>query len=623
MGRALERHEQQTARVIPIIVRPCDWEGLPFANLQCLPPGGIPVSEAPDHDKPWTAVAKGIRRTYEELRERSGTRAPITPPIHPSGDYGLTSYLQHLVVSYQKLSWLPRALTLTVTDARGYRHPANDALYDWSKSREAVLLLSGGPGSGKTSTLQALAARLAQERLSDVTDVTPLYVLARSLGAPSFEDLRAAIPEARAVIDHVLSANQPAIVLLDGVDELLVNVASAALGSFVRDFIRAFPSSARFLISCRTSVAEAITEALAASHPVVYHLAALSDEEVRRYVRNGSLIDGVVDLRSREPLILRLLDETGIRNHRGIHELFAEVIANIVQGTLEREHRLTGRSEAEVIEFLTDLAVRMFPRIDISLSAFEDRADESVTDLAGALVTAGLLALDTREHIAFVHASFFEYFFARALMRSFVRWDARLLASVNLIHAYGINRFLVPLTQERVVSTRSQRAQDVAAVLHRKSIRLAGHTITRPVLRSDFVAFVDDTGWRKNVGWGRWRTFIAPDGTHGSSDHSIPDPSAWDLAEWSDTDDVPASDVSWYDAAQFAAWVGGRLAAAGEIRDVPYAITPALEWTGEWFAEGESLLRVASAHATTALGFNPDFRSPQLGFRVVLPDPQL
>jgi hypothetical protein len=32
MIRAMERHEKGEARVIPVILRPCDWHGLPFGK---------------------------------------------------------------------------------------------------------------------------------------------------------------------------------------------------------------------------------------------------------------------------------------------------------------------------------------------------------------------------------------------------------------------------------------------------------------------------------------------------------------------------------------------------------------------------------------------------------------
>src|SRR5262249_54148473 len=43
MKRAMERHAQGTARVIPIILRMCDWHDAPFGKLQALPKDGKPI----------------------------------------------------------------------------------------------------------------------------------------------------------------------------------------------------------------------------------------------------------------------------------------------------------------------------------------------------------------------------------------------------------------------------------------------------------------------------------------------------------------------------------------------------------------------------------------------------
>ena len=37
MRRALVRHKAGNAQVIPILLRPADWESAPFASLSCLP----------------------------------------------------------------------------------------------------------------------------------------------------------------------------------------------------------------------------------------------------------------------------------------------------------------------------------------------------------------------------------------------------------------------------------------------------------------------------------------------------------------------------------------------------------------------------------------------------------
>jgi hypothetical protein len=61
MKRALQRHREGTARVIPIIARECDWTSAPFAGIQALPPGAKAVTSWRPHDKAWTEIAKALR----------------------------------------------------------------------------------------------------------------------------------------------------------------------------------------------------------------------------------------------------------------------------------------------------------------------------------------------------------------------------------------------------------------------------------------------------------------------------------------------------------------------------------------------------------------------------------
>jgi TIR domain len=74
MTRALERHNQNTARVIPIILRPCDWHSAPFGKLQALPKDAKPVTEWDNQDKAFTNIAQGIRTAVAELQQRTSTQ---------------------------------------------------------------------------------------------------------------------------------------------------------------------------------------------------------------------------------------------------------------------------------------------------------------------------------------------------------------------------------------------------------------------------------------------------------------------------------------------------------------------------------------------------------------------
>lgn len=64
---ALERHSKGEARVIPIILRSCDWTSLPFASLQALPRDAKPVNSFSDKDEAYTSIAKSIRTVVDYL----------------------------------------------------------------------------------------------------------------------------------------------------------------------------------------------------------------------------------------------------------------------------------------------------------------------------------------------------------------------------------------------------------------------------------------------------------------------------------------------------------------------------------------------------------------------------
>lgn len=67
MRRAMERHREGTARVIPVILRDCDWEGFAFGQLQALPRDGRAVMSWPDIDAAFTDIAVWIRKAIEDL----------------------------------------------------------------------------------------------------------------------------------------------------------------------------------------------------------------------------------------------------------------------------------------------------------------------------------------------------------------------------------------------------------------------------------------------------------------------------------------------------------------------------------------------------------------------------
>src|SRR5438876_2243281 len=71
MTRALERHNNGEAFVLPVLLRSCDTQGLPFDQLDFLPENRIPISPRTNIDEAFQEVARGIRNVVEELIPRT------------------------------------------------------------------------------------------------------------------------------------------------------------------------------------------------------------------------------------------------------------------------------------------------------------------------------------------------------------------------------------------------------------------------------------------------------------------------------------------------------------------------------------------------------------------------
>lgn len=61
MKRALEKHNDKTAIVIPVILHPCDWHFAPFGSLRATPTDGKPISMYANQHEAFAIVAKDIQ----------------------------------------------------------------------------------------------------------------------------------------------------------------------------------------------------------------------------------------------------------------------------------------------------------------------------------------------------------------------------------------------------------------------------------------------------------------------------------------------------------------------------------------------------------------------------------
>jgi len=75
MERAMERHDTGEARIIPILLRPGDWQSAPFGKLQALPSNGMPITKWRNRDAAFADIVQGIRTVLQDI-QRLAVNAP-------------------------------------------------------------------------------------------------------------------------------------------------------------------------------------------------------------------------------------------------------------------------------------------------------------------------------------------------------------------------------------------------------------------------------------------------------------------------------------------------------------------------------------------------------------------
>lgn len=103
MARAMERHAAGAAKVLPVILRPCDWHEAPFGRLLATPTDGKPITKFADLDDAFLEVTKAIKAAAASLSRPSPGRAPAVatgtgssataaPAVPRSGNMRLTKH---------------------------------------------------------------------------------------------------------------------------------------------------------------------------------------------------------------------------------------------------------------------------------------------------------------------------------------------------------------------------------------------------------------------------------------------------------------------------------------------------------------------------------------------------
>jgi hypothetical protein len=102
MKKALARNEKGEARVIPVILRACDWKNSPFGMLLAAPKDGKPVNKHPDIDEAYLEIVEVIRSALPATKSVTRTDAPSEHTVKTTGPRSSNIYIKKKVTDEEK-----------------------------------------------------------------------------------------------------------------------------------------------------------------------------------------------------------------------------------------------------------------------------------------------------------------------------------------------------------------------------------------------------------------------------------------------------------------------------------------------------------------------------------------
>ncbi|MCY6492231.1 NACHT domain-containing protein [Leptolyngbya sp. GGD] len=283
LRRAMERHQAKEAIVIPVLLRPVDWQGAPFSQLQALPQNGKPITTWKNRDEAFQNVATGIRyaiafphldideivqevrqKISSDIQKRCGSMRVLDmeQPITIDSIYTTVNILEKLTGNQRRsIEELLEGCNFEDFDrfslgrVQQKRIPGLEAVQKHDK-----LLILGKPGAGKTTFLKWLALQCQAGHL--YANRVPIFVTLKEFAEASgrqslIEFIAKQFAECgienSEIVKKILLAGR-SLILLDGLDEVRAEDQKHVLRTIQQTSLQF--NGNQFVMTCRIAAKE-------------------------------------------------------------------------------------------------------------------------------------------------------------------------------------------------------------------------------------------------------------------------------------------------------------------------------------------------------------------------------
>jgi hypothetical protein len=309
MQQALDRHRSGQLRIVPLLLRPCDWQSTLVAGLQCLPRNGKPLSKWDDRDDAFLTIVQDLRHIITGQEPATSPVASLTSEQRTNRQRLLkrvrSIWIEGLLEqSLQHATWVdlhlqkqpdavdnPWRLVVQELDREPRPLPPGTSILQVFDEADEELLILGNPGAGKTTLLLYLARTLLDRAERDERRRLPVIFNLSSWAKQRLpltqwllEELTSRYQVPRKVGQAWLETNQ-IFPLLDGLDEVGEPAREACVQA-ITSFTQQLPERMPLIICCRTEEYKALSLQLPLQYAVM--LLPFSDEQIEVYLSSVS-----------------------------------------------------------------------------------------------------------------------------------------------------------------------------------------------------------------------------------------------------------------------------------------------------------------------------------------------